>query len=264
MSDAPLRKTKRRKKDPTAPKKPLTAFVYFGQTTRPKLLAEKPGMKFTEIGAEIGKLWSALSDVGKVSYEQKAEADKLRYKQEMISYVPDAAFLQSLAKKGVQRLKKDPAKPKRSRSAYLVFCDKHRPGLQKEHVGKSMTDIAGDLAKMWNAVSTSEKKECDQIAATEKKEYVVALEKYTPSEEFVRAKQSLEAARKAEKDKIAGEKSKVKEKLAKCKTKVKELQADIHKTEKAMAAAEKVQAKLPQLRADLAKSEAKLAELLGE
>lgn len=258
------KKNKRRKKDPKAPKKPLTAFVYFGQTMRPKLLQKDPSLTFTQVGAELGKLWGALSKAGRRPYDKKAEEDKERYAKEIDGYVPDAAYLQSIAKQGAQRLKKDPAKPKRSRSAYLVFCDKHRPEIQKIHSDKKMTEVAVEVAKLWGKVSDKERAACEKIAAKEKAEYEKLLSKYTPSEEFLKAKESLEAARNAEKLKATEAKKKAKEKLTKTKNKMKELQADINKIQKAVAAAEKAKVKVPQMKLDLEKTEAKLREILGE
>merc|ERR1712110_849564 len=122
-------------------------------------------MSFTEVGSELGKLWKDMSKKAKKPFNEKAEIDKERYTKAMESYVPDPDIVEKNAKQAVKRLKKDPAKPKRSRSAYLVFCDRHRPELQKEHSEKSMIELATLLAAQWKTVGSKEKDKCETIAA---------------------------------------------------------------------------------------------------
>jgi hypothetical protein len=249
------------KKDPKAPKKALSAFVFFGQAQRPKLLKKNPNMSFVAVGAELGKLWQKLSDSNKEPYNKEAAADKERFEKEMKRYTPDPEYLKQVALQKTKRLKKDPARPKRSRSAYLVFCDIHRPALQKKHGDKKMTEVAGLLAEMWGKVSKKEREACEKTAAKEKVVYEKALKNYTPSDEYLKAKESVQNARKQEAENSSEAKAKKKEKIAKQKARVKELQADVKKCEKAIKDAEKAQTKLAGLQEDLDKTEAKLAEL---
>ena len=56
------KKKKKKKKDPNAPKKALSAYLYFGQTARAKIKEEMPELKGKEVMPEIGKRWKALDE----------------------------------------------------------------------------------------------------------------------------------------------------------------------------------------------------------
>ena len=86
--------TKRKsKKDPNAPKKNMTAFLFFSNDKRAEVTAElkaaNPDLKgVAEVGKRLGELWKELSDADKEPYNKQAEADKARYLKEMESYTP--------------------------------------------------------------------------------------------------------------------------------------------------------------------------------
>ena len=54
-----------KKKDPNAPKRGLSAYMFFCQEQRQALKQEKPDMKVTEITSELGKRWRALPEEDK-------------------------------------------------------------------------------------------------------------------------------------------------------------------------------------------------------
>jgi hypothetical protein len=65
MSDSASQKKTRRKKDPNAPKAPLSAYMYFCKEYRPRMRSEHPEWEFTDVGRELGKLWKDLDPVEK-------------------------------------------------------------------------------------------------------------------------------------------------------------------------------------------------------
>eukprot|EP00456_Euglypha_rotunda_P035166 TRINITY_DN2710_c0_g1_i9.p1 TRINITY_DN2710_c0_g1~~TRINITY_DN2710_c0_g1_i9.p1 ORF type:complete len:178 (-),score=55.68 TRINITY_DN2710_c0_g1_i9:22-555(-) len=75
-------KKARKKKDPDAPKKALTAWMYYGQERRPKLKAKHPDMKQSEILQIMGKEWKELSKDEKKPFDEQAAKDKKRYEKE--------------------------------------------------------------------------------------------------------------------------------------------------------------------------------------
>jgi len=267
-SDGAKKEKKTRKfkklKDPDAPKKSLSSFVLFGQSMRPKIMKKNPDMKFTAVGAELGKLWKELPEAAKQPYNKKALKDKERYTKEMETYVPSPEFLAKAAKHGAKRMKKDPNKPKRSRSAYLVFCDRLRPGLRKKYPSKTMIDLAGDLSKAWANVSTKEKGACEKIAAEEKAIYEKELKDYKPSAEWQKAVDAIANEKAGAKEKIAEAKKKAKEKMTKAKGKVQELKVEIAKIEKQVQAAAKLKTKVAGLQEDLSRTETKLEALMSK
>jgi len=268
--DAPKKRKRRsskKPKDPNAPKKSLSSFVLFSSSMRPKVVQKNPSLKFTEIGAELGKLWKQLPEPARKPYNTKAEKDKARYNLEMESYTPSAEHLADVLAfeaQNTRRLKKDPSKPKRSRSAYLIFCDRHRAALQKKHSKKTMIELASVLSDSWKKISDKERAACDKIAIEEKAEYEKKLAAYTPSEAYVAAQEAMDKVKADAKNKEAGAKAKAKEKLTKAKSKVKELTDEIAQIEKKVAAAEKLKTKVAALQEDLEKTESKLADLTSK
>ncbi|CAO3699883.1 hypothetical protein G6F70_007185 [Rhizopus microsporus] len=79
---SPDDKKKRGKKDPNAPKRALSAYMFFSQANREKVIKENPGAKFGEIGKILGARWKELSDEEKKPFVEQAEADKKRYEEE--------------------------------------------------------------------------------------------------------------------------------------------------------------------------------------
>lgn len=86
------RKTKgrgegKRKKDPNAPKRGLSAYMFFANENRERVREENPGIAFGALGRKLGELWKGLSDSERKPYEDKAVADKKRYEDEKATYL---------------------------------------------------------------------------------------------------------------------------------------------------------------------------------
>ncbi|KAK4224590.1 Non-histone chromosomal protein 6 [Podospora fimiseda] len=82
--------TKRRaKKDPNAPKRGLSAYMFFANEQRENVREENPGVSFGQVGKILGERWKALSDKQRAPYEAKAAADKKRYEDEKQAYNAD-------------------------------------------------------------------------------------------------------------------------------------------------------------------------------
>jgi len=79
----PGEKRKKKKKDPLAPKRPLSAFFHYCKEERPKLKAANPSLSVGEIAKELGDRWNHTAPEGKQSYEESAQRDKERYEKEM-------------------------------------------------------------------------------------------------------------------------------------------------------------------------------------
>ncbi|CAH8534073.1 unnamed protein product [Heterobilharzia americana] len=77
-------RAKKRKKDPDAPKKALSAFFLFCQDERPKVKSENPDWKVGDIAKELGKRWEHCKN--KAKYESLAQVEKQRYDKAMQKY----------------------------------------------------------------------------------------------------------------------------------------------------------------------------------
>ncbi|KAJ5420668.1 Non-histone chromosomal protein 6 [Penicillium sp. CMV-2018d] len=87
---APEKRVQRRKKDPNAPKRGLSAYMFFANDNRDKVREENPGISFGQVGKQLGDKWKALSETDRKPYDAKAAADKKRYEEEKAAYLAKA------------------------------------------------------------------------------------------------------------------------------------------------------------------------------
>lgn len=86
-SRAPAAKKKKgeaKKKDPNAPKKPLTAYMVWLQENRPHIKDKFPGISLTDMAKKAGEMWKEVTD--KSPWTQKAKELKAKYDKEMAEY----------------------------------------------------------------------------------------------------------------------------------------------------------------------------------
>jgi hypothetical protein len=76
----------KKKRDPHAPKAASNAYMIFCKEMRPILKKENTELSFGKIGARLGEMWRNLSAEGKKPYEDRAAADRERYRKEMENY----------------------------------------------------------------------------------------------------------------------------------------------------------------------------------
>ncbi|KAI9888986.1 MAG: type I protein arginine N-methyltransferase Rmt1 [Vezdaea aestivalis] len=81
--------TRKAKKDPNAPKRGLSAYMFFANEQRENVRSENPGIAFGQVGKVLGERWKALSEKQRAPYEAKAAKDKLRYEEEKAKYQKD-------------------------------------------------------------------------------------------------------------------------------------------------------------------------------
>ena len=86
-SSTPAKKAK----DPDAPKRGMSAFLFFSNAKRAEVTAElkaaNPDLKgVAEVGKRLGEMWKELSDEAKQPYNEQAAADKERYEREQAAY----------------------------------------------------------------------------------------------------------------------------------------------------------------------------------
>ncbi|CAL5872502.1 uncharacterized protein PFLUO_LOCUS6766 [Penicillium psychrofluorescens] len=84
-------KVQRRKKDPNAPKRALSAYMFFANDNRDKVREENPGITFGQVGKSLGDRWKALTETERKPYDAKAATDRKRYEEEKKAYANKAA-----------------------------------------------------------------------------------------------------------------------------------------------------------------------------
>ena len=194
-------KKKKRKKDPNAPKRGLSAFMFFSKEMRPKIQEKNPEASFGETGKLLGEAWKNVTDEEKKKFEDMAEADKGRYKKAMESYVPpsddddDSSEDEgaSKKKKGKKGAKKDPNAPKRALSAFMFFSQEMRPKVKEENAEASFGELGKLIGVAWKNVSEEEKKKYEDMNKEDKERYDKEMAAY-------KAKKKSEPTKPAAKD----------------------------------------------------------------
>ncbi|KAJ1919450.1 Non-histone chromosomal protein 6 [Tieghemiomyces parasiticus] len=79
-------KKRRAKKDPNAPKRYMSAYMWFAQDVRDRVKQESPTLTFGEIGKKLGQLWRELPEHERGPYQRKSDEDKARYEREKAAY----------------------------------------------------------------------------------------------------------------------------------------------------------------------------------
>jgi len=79
-------KPQKKKKDPNAPKQPLSAYFIFSSEERQKVKAIHPGYSICEVAKELGKRWADMNPEVKQRFQQMAEEGRQKYDQEMAAY----------------------------------------------------------------------------------------------------------------------------------------------------------------------------------
>ena len=79
-------KPQKKKKDPNAPKQPLSAYFIFSAEERLKVKGEHPSYSICEVAKELGRRWADMSPEIKQRYQQMAEEGRQKYDQDMAAY----------------------------------------------------------------------------------------------------------------------------------------------------------------------------------
>ena len=82
----PKIKDKKKKKDPNAPKKAKTSYIFFCTEMRDQVCQDFPGMKVPVVGKELGRRWNSLEATERLKYEQMAAEDRKRVAGEKETY----------------------------------------------------------------------------------------------------------------------------------------------------------------------------------
>jgi len=138
-------KTKR-KKDPEAPKKWKTSYIFFCAAQRELLKNQDVKFKATEITAKLAEMWKHLSDREKVKYEELSKQDKERYIKEMSTYSPSETYK-----------KKERTGPKRPTSSYMFFCQHERDTIKNECPNMNAKEITSELGRRWKTLTDEQK-----------------------------------------------------------------------------------------------------------
>merc|ERR1712172_252232 len=76
----------KKKKDPNAPKQPLSAYFIFSTEERLKVKNENPNFSICEVAKELGRRWAEMDPSLKQRFQARAEEGRQKYDVEMAAY----------------------------------------------------------------------------------------------------------------------------------------------------------------------------------
>uniref|UniRef100_A0A4W2FU27 HMG box domain-containing protein n=1 Tax=Bos indicus x Bos taurus TaxID=30522 RepID=A0A4W2FU27_BOBOX len=82
----PKGETKKKFKDPNAPKRPPLAFFLFCSEYRPKIKGEHPGLSIGGVAKKLGEMWNNTAADDKQPCEKKAAKLKEKYEKDIACY----------------------------------------------------------------------------------------------------------------------------------------------------------------------------------
>jgi hypothetical protein len=196
-------KATKKKKDPSAPKKPKSAYILYCMEQREKIMKQNPDIKANEIMVKLGEAWKKASEKDKKKFTRQAEEDKARYTAEMENYTPpDDVDVPT------RKAKKERTGPKRGMSSYMFFCQDMRPVLKKDKPELKGKEIALELGKRWKALSDKQKAPYIAKAGEDKARYEAEKATLSDSDTKPEAKTVKKGKPETKNDKPAPKKGK--------------------------------------------------------
>jgi len=124
-------------KDPNAPKRANSSYIFFCTDNRAKILAKNPELSPPDLMKALGAAWKAIKPKDKEKYDKMAVEDKARFEKAMDTFAP-------------KKPKKEAAK-----TAYIFFCEDNREKIKLKEPGISSVDILRKMGAQWNTLKES-------------------------------------------------------------------------------------------------------------
>ena len=175
-------------KDPNAPKRGKSAYIFFCAAMRPQVKEELGEEGKSSIMAELGKRWKELKEDDDRSdelakYTKMASDDKARYEEEKENGKPAEPVEKQSKKVEVEEVETDdeqekpaPAKKKRAKTddkkespkkktGYAYFCSHNREGIKTDNPEMKAQEVTRELARLWKELTKEEQKAWSDSAA---------------------------------------------------------------------------------------------------
>lgn len=177
---------------PAQPKKPAGgAYGQFSNEKRKEFTELCKGKPVSEVSKMCSVEWKKLTPEQQAPYQQKYEAAKKKFDEDMAAFLAAGGVKQKgatalraekrKAKAGKKKKEKDPNAPKKPvGGAYGCFLAKHREAITKECAGKAATEVSKVAGERWKKLSAAEKEPFEKEYAAKSEEYKKAMESYVP------------------------------------------------------------------------------------
>lgn len=145
---------KRRNRDPTKPKRPLSAYMLYANEQRSTFRDQFPTEKLMEISKRIAVAWHALDDASRAKYTSQAAVAKKSYLQAMEVWKAQ-----------------QPVKVKKPSTAYNFFMKETRLSIIAEHPSLTQCEIMTKVGLAWRNADDATKARFINLANEDKKRY---------------------------------------------------------------------------------------------
>eukprot|EP00588_Corethron_pennatum_P011288 CAMPEP_0194282398 /NCGR_PEP_ID=MMETSP0169-20130528/22997_1 /TAXON_ID=218684 /ORGANISM="Corethron pennatum, Strain L29A3" /LENGTH=447 /DNA_ID=CAMNT_0039027695 /DNA_START=90 /DNA_END=1433 /DNA_ORIENTATION=- len=220
-----MSKVKKSPRDPNAPKRNMSAYLFYQNAMRDQFKAQNPGMTFGQLAKYTSAMYAEMQPEEKQAWNARAHADKARYLHELAAYVPAPGFdakgdplLPSpitVINKG-KRIKqgRDANAPKRNIPAYLLYQNAMRESFKAQNPGLTFGELAQYTSAMYKTLTPEEKGVWQHKALADKTRYGAEMVNYVPSPGYDAKGNMLESAmtekkrrKKSPKDPLAPKRS---------------------------------------------------------
>lgn len=150
------------------PRGRITSYAFFVKTCKEEHERQHPGVKldFKEFSKTCAAKWNSMVPNEKRPFERMSEQDKIRYENEMASYIPPPG-----EKKRKLKRARDPNAPKRALSAFFFFCKSERPKIIEVSPNLKVSEVATELGRRWRSATTADKAMYEANAIQDKARY---------------------------------------------------------------------------------------------
>lgn len=176
------------------------------------------------------------SIVKEVLSEAEAEVDFDQLEKELISAIvsKEKEIIESVVvkqeNKKTKKREKDPNKPKRPESSFLLWSKNQRQKLKESNKNMESKEIMKELGRMWKSLSDEEKESFDAISNDKKQKYKEQVEEYNKNNNIVKEKKVAKKEIKKTSPYDLFKKGKVEEiRKENPKIKIKDIEEDIKK-----------------------------------
>jgi len=193
----------RSSRDSNAPKRNLSAYLLYQNAMRDQFKIDNPGMTFGQLSKYTSHMYKSLTPQEKAEWDSRSEQDKVRFEDEMRTYVPppghDAQGNVLEDRPTVKRAKKlkDPNAPKRARGSFVFFTFEMRPKIMEEFPNVKFVEMGSLMGERWRALTPEEKSVYENQAKADKERFTKEMQEYTAKKAEAVARSQAEMAHAA-------------------------------------------------------------------
>lgn len=186
------------KRDPNAPKRPLSAYFAWLGKNRTQVKADNPDMPHKEVTSKLGEMWNALDEEIKKSYKDTAQAEMNVWKSAFEEYKKTDNYKNWQAQKAIENAnkktkgkKKKPPKdadaPKRPSTGFFLFVQEKRAEVKAslpEGDRNKVTIVTKRCGELWKASSPEQQAKYKEQSKKLKEIYNEKLAAYKLTQKF--------------------------------------------------------------------------------